>query len=95
MGRVVSTADLRVREVINVVDGKRLGHVADLEVDLDLGRVTALVVPGPARFFGLFGRDKDYVIPWANILKIGVDVILVEISTHTTLRTGDYHRASR
>jgi len=65
------------REVINVDDGKRLGTISDLEVDLTAGRVTAIVVPGPGRFLGVFGGGKDYVIPWENILKFGEDVILV------------------
>ena len=50
--------------------------------------MTALVVPGPARFFGLFGRDKDFVIPWENIIWIGVDVILVEAESSTVVRPG-------
>ncbi|MBX5476698.1 MAG: YlmC/YmxH family sporulation protein [Clostridia bacterium] len=72
-------SDLRVRDVIDVVEGRRLGFVYDLEVDLDAGRVTALVIPGPARFFGLFGRERDLVIPWKDIVKIGEDVILVHL----------------
>ncbi len=79
-------SDLRVRDVINVRDGKRLGNVADLELDLEQGRVTAIVVPGPGRFMGIFGRYKDYVIPWEKIIRIGVDVILVELDTSTTVR---------
>lgn len=88
MRSMIKTSELRVRDVINVLDGKRLGHVVDLEIDLDQGRVTALVVPGPARFFGLFGRDKDFVIPWENIVKIGVDVVLVEAETYTVVKSG-------
>lgn len=79
---MLKTSDLRVREVINIEDGRRLGMMTDLEVDLEEGRVTALIVPGPARFFGLFGRERDYVIPWEKIVKIGVDVILVEMDQY-------------
>lgn len=69
--------DLRCKEVINICDGCRLGFVGDIEVDTCTGRVVAIVVPGPARFFGLFGREEDYVIPWDCIQKIGDDIILV------------------
>lgn len=84
---MIKTSELRLRDVINVLDGRRLGNAVDLEVELDQGRVTALVVPGPARFLGLFGRDKDFVIPWDNIVKIGVDVILVEVDNYTAGRS--------
>ncbi|MFO7245204.1 MAG: YlmC/YmxH family sporulation protein [Thermaerobacter sp.] len=72
-------SDLTRRDVINFVDGRRLGYVDDVAFHPDDGRITAIIVPGPARFFGLFGRDRDLVIPWERILKIGEDVIIVEI----------------
>ena len=56
--------ELRDKEVIHVCEGTRLGYVNDLVIDICCGRVTALIVPGPCRFLGLFGREDDYVIPW-------------------------------
>lgn len=37
------------------------------------------MVPGKCRFFGLFGRADDYVIPWQCIRRFGEDIILVEV----------------
>jgi YlmC/YmxH family sporulation protein len=82
---VVKISDLRLRDVVNVVDGKRLGIIQDLELDLETGRITAIVVPGPGRFFGVLGRERDYVIPWNRIVKIGEDVILVEVEGATVM----------
>lgn len=70
---------LKCKEVINLSDGCRLGYVYDVELDLVSGRVVAILVPGPCRFFGLFGREKDYVIPWPCIKRIGEDLILVDV----------------
>jgi YlmC/YmxH family sporulation protein len=75
---VYSTRDLKLKEVINVLDGKRLGAIMDIEIDVDNGKLTAIVVPGAGRFLGMFGRSDDIVIPWDKINKIGLDVILVE-----------------
>lgn len=47
---------LRRKEVINLCDGCRLGCVGDVEVQIPEGTVKALIVFGPCRFFGLFGR---------------------------------------
>ena len=69
--------DLLAPEVINICDGCRLGFVGDVEVLIPEGRVAALIVPGPCRFFGLFGRGEEYYIPWDCIKQIGDDIILI------------------
>ncbi|MNI08191.1 PRC-barrel domain protein [compost metagenome] len=61
------------------MDGKKLGQVSDLELDLRQGRIEAIIVPNSGRFFGLFGTGTDVIIPWKNIVKIGMDVVLVKI----------------
>ena len=72
-------SEIRCKEVINVADGCRLGFAEDFEIDLQDGRLCAILIPGPCRFFGLFGRDCDYVVPFHCIRKIGEDIILVDI----------------
>lgn len=71
-------SELRNKEIIHVCEGTRLGYLNDLCLDTDTGRVTAVLVPGPCRFLGLFGRDCDYIIPWPCIRRIGDDLILVD-----------------
>lgn len=79
LGLLTKTSELREREVVNVLDGRRLGLASDLEIEAETGRVKAIVVPGPGKFLWLFGKSEDFVIPWEKIIKIGVDVILVEM----------------
>ena len=69
--------DLHCKEVICVADGRRLGYISDARIDLCDGQITAIIVPGPCRFLGLWGRKDDYVIPWQNICKMGPDIVLV------------------
>ena len=71
-------SELRNKEIIHVCEGTRLGYLNDVCIDTDTGRVTAIMVPGPCRCLGLFGRDSDYIIPWGCIRRIGEDIILVE-----------------
>ena len=71
-------ADLRYKEVVSVTDGSRFGFVGDMEVDLESGRVQALVVPGRLRLFGLLGREEERRIPWEMVRRFGEDIILVE-----------------
>ncbi len=75
---MTKTSELREREVVNILDGKRLGLASDLEIEAETGRIKAIIVPGPGKFLWLFGKSEDFIIPWERIKKIGIDVILVD-----------------
>ena len=72
-------SEYQCREVVNICDGCRLGYVCDLEVEVPEGRICAVFVPGPCRFFGLLGHEGYYRIPWACVRQVGSDIILVEV----------------
>ena len=74
----IKFSDLQCREVICVGSGQRLGFVSDIQINIPEGNISAIVVPGPCRFFGVIGRRDDYIIPWNCIRKIGPDIVLVE-----------------
>lgn len=75
-------SDLRLLDIVNVKDGRRLGPIKDLDLDLERGVVKGVIVPGPSRSWGLFGSGKteDFFVPWDHVKKIGVDVILVDVN---------------
>jgi YlmC/YmxH family sporulation protein len=77
---MVKISDLRMREVINVMNGRKLGLIKDVEIDLEAGRVKSVVLPGNGKILGFFGKSDDIVVPWQKIKKLGMDVILVEMS---------------
>jgi YlmC/YmxH family sporulation protein len=77
---LVKISELRLRDVINTYDGKRLGTIKDIDLDLEQGKIRSLILPGNSgRLFSLFTRSDEVVVPWENIVKIGVDVILVNV----------------
>lgn len=82
---LVRSSDLKLREVVNALDGKRLGVIGDMEIDMESGEIKAIIIPGGTRILGFFGRDDDIVVPWNKIKKIGVDVILVEAAGYTDM----------
>lgn len=71
--------ELQEKEVINVCDCKCLGNVVDIDFDPESGCVLALIIPGPGKLFGMFGREFELCIPWKCIVRIGPDIILVNI----------------
>lgn len=83
-------SDFQSKDVINIVDGKKLGFINDIELDLRQGRIDSIVIPQITRFLGVFGSSGgEIVIPWRNIVKIGTDVVLVRMDEAKTLKTGD------
>ena len=71
--------DMRNKEVINIADGERMGYIYDVMFSVELGRMTALILPGESRIFGLFGNSEDIIIPWDKVKKVSDDMILVEV----------------
>lgn len=83
--------DLRNKQVVCVSDGCVLGFVSDVEMDTESGALTAIIIFGRLRFFGLLGREEDIVIPWNDIKVIGGETVLVktesQIFSHKKTKT--------
>ncbi len=73
--------DLRLKEVINLCDGKRLGYITDMEFDCKTGCIMKFIIPGPAPICGFLGRDTEYIIPFCAVEQIGEDFVLVKVIT--------------
>nr|WP_052216844.1 YlmC/YmxH family sporulation protein [Thermincola ferriacetica] len=87
---MMKVSDLRLREVINVYNGKKLGLIRDIEFDLDQGKIKSIILPGGNKVLGLLGKNDDIVIPWHKIKKMGLDVILVELNDFNDTRYEEY-----
>ena len=77
-------SELRMLDIVNVKDGRRLGPIRDLDLDLERGTVKGIIVPGPVRsggwsFFGSTTHTEDIFVSWERVKKIGIDVILVDV----------------
>ena len=82
-------AELKEKEVINVCDGEKLGNVCDIGFHEKTGQIISLIVPGPCKVLGILGRDQEYIIPFCDVLRIGTDVVLVEVDTKECLKKCD------
>ncbi len=71
--------ELRCKEIVNVVDGRRLGHIVDVIFNLENGCLQGVVVPGEKNFWNVFKNGAELFIPLSQIVKVGSDAILVEL----------------
>ncbi len=77
----MSLSDLRTKDVVNTLDGRKLGKVMDIEFNVCSGLVEAIVVPGEWKAMHVIRGEKcGVVIPWQQICKIGENVILVQLN---------------
>ncbi len=68
--------------VVNMCDGRSLGYVCDLVLECPCGKVCAIVVPGCQGFKNFF-KNRNFIISWCDIVKIGDDIILVNTDLGT------------
>lgn len=66
---------IKSMEVIDIITGSKIGFVKDLVVDCENYKIISLLLPNPK--IGWFSKKNDIEIPWNQIYKIGLDVILV------------------
>lgn len=69
---------IRSMEVVDVSTGSKLGYVRDYKIDLSTNRVVSLFLPSNSK--GWFSREEDIEIPWERVVKIGVDVLIIDAS---------------
>lgn len=75
----MNLSDMQLKEIIDVASGKRLGSIVDVVVD-SRGVITKMVLDSRRNRVKLFANGKeDIFIEWKNIVKIGDDIILVDM----------------
>ena len=67
-------SELHQNEIVNIVNGKRIGMIIDVIVD-DKGNINNLVLE--EKRGRKFSRE-EYNVSWNQIVKIGDDIILVD-----------------
>lgn len=67
-------SDLQTKEIINISNGKRLGLIIDVIIDIN-GNIKSLILEDKKgkRFSG----REEYELDWKQISKIGDDIILI------------------
>lgn len=76
---MVKISDFQTKDVVSVTDGRRLGNIGDIDINLSSGKIESIIINGQGKVLGFFGREEEVVVPWKNIVKVGTDVILVRM----------------
>lgn len=73
-----SLDNLRCMEVIDIKNGIRLGYIKDLKIDCSEYKIVALILPNQMQKPSWFSKSENIEIPWDKVVRIGIDVILVD-----------------
>lgn len=73
----MTLSELCDKQIIDLTTGSNLGHADDAVVSPETAQITHLVIYGRLKLFGLLGREKDTLLPWQDIHKVGRDALLV------------------
>ncbi|SHH12180.1 YlmC/YmxH family sporulation protein [Tepidibacter thalassicus] len=82
-------SDIMEKEVVNINNGKKLGFINDIELDMNEGKIRSLIIFNENSKMYLLGRGECYSILWNEIVKIGCDTILVNIDQRVELNSMD------
>ncbi len=69
-------SDLQNKDIINVLDGKKIGNIIDATFNLQTGVIEKLILSPSKSLFSL--KNATLEIAFSKIKKIGEDVILIE-----------------
>ena len=78
---MIRVADIMDKEIINVKNGKKLGFITDIDLDVENGKVSSFSITGSSGNFFSRGAEIDTVF-WRDILRIGCDTIIVSIGSN-------------
>ncbi len=56
--KVIQISELQMKDIINVSDGKRLGNIGDIEIDMNTGKIDSIIISKQARIFGVFWERR-------------------------------------
>ncbi len=71
-------SDLQNKDVVNVMDGKKVGSIIDVNINME-GKLESFIVEKSKFFVSMFSSANEIEVRWGQIEKIGEDVILVKI----------------
>jgi len=74
-----SFSELRSKEVVNSLDGRRLGRIIDLVFGSRDGRIMGLVLPHSRKNI-IFRNSEPIFIPWSFVERIGEDIIMIRLA---------------
>lgn len=76
----MNMSDLQNKDIINILDGKKIGNIIDARFNIQTGNIEKLIIEPSKSLFSI--KNNVVEIDFNKITKIGEDVILIEYLLH-------------
>lgn len=73
-------SELQNKNIVSINDGRNMGNIIDVKIDEKTGDIVSLILETGKNFFSFSNKGMGLEINWKQIVKIGEDVILVNIT---------------
>lgn len=68
--------NLKEMEIIDINTGAKIGYIKDFKIDCEDNKIVSIIIPSLK--LSWFTKSNFIEIDWKNVIKIGIDVILVD-----------------
>lgn len=82
---MINYFELIDKDIINIRNGENIGKFSDVEIDTKRGKLTVLYINESGKLFNLFKNSQHREIKWDQIVKVGMDVIVVDCDCEYTV----------
>ena len=72
----MNLSDLQSKDIINMLDGKKIGNIVDARFNVATGNIEKLIIEPSKSLFSM--KNASLEIDFSKIKKIGEDVILID-----------------
>lgn len=76
LGDYMRLSELQEKKIISINTGKSIGTIIDIEIN-ENGNINFLIIEAGRSLFNI-NKESDIKVSWADITKVGEDVILVK-----------------
>ena len=73
-------SELQRKDIVNIKDGKKIGKIVDVEFDVSNGYMIKFIIEKAHFVRSLCSSNEELTIKFAQIKKMGEDVILIDIN---------------
>jgi YlmC/YmxH family sporulation protein len=53
---MVKISEFQMKDVVNVADGKKLGNIGDIDININTGKIEAVIIGGAGKVLGFLGE---------------------------------------
>lgn len=73
-------SDLQRKDIVNLSNGKKIGKIIDVEINIIDGSLVNLIIEKNKYFRSFFSGETDVLVKFEQIKKLGEDVILIDLT---------------